>query len=213
MGKLLPTILDTKYENILKEERSLAKDISSAIIKLRPLSAWDVTIPLVFIIKFIKHKRTKEIFALNFLFTKRLALEAARDMVGKEQTKEEAMAQIKEKTGEILSSDEKGIYSQKIRNKQMREIDLLIDHYVKLLQSPAKDYKTMMQNTYQTWQQYNAFLTELKRAEHDVNKAAQQTVGAVAASDVAFKMEKSAERMREVRAGEIFVFNPTTRFQ
>ncbi len=206
MGKLLPTILDTRYENILKEERSLAKDISSAIIKLRPLSAWDVTIPLVFIISFIKHKRTKEIFTLNFLFTKKLALEAALDMVGKGQTKEDAMEGIKEKTGELLSSDEKGIYSQKIRNKQMREIDLLIDHYVKLLQTPAKDYKTMIQSAYQTWEQYNAFLTELKRAERDVNRAAQQTVGVDAASDVAFKMEKSVERMREVRAGKIFVF-------
>jgi len=206
MAKLFPTILDTKYEKILKEERSLAKDVSSSIIKLKPLTAWDITIPLVFIINLVKHKRTKEIFTLNFLFTKKLALEAARDMVGTGITKEEAMAGIKEKTGEILSSDEKGIYSQKIRNKQTREIDLLIDHYVKLLREPAKDYKTMMQNTYQTWERYNAFLIQLKRAERDVNRAAQQTVGAVAASDVAFKMEKSLERMREVRAGEIFVF-------
>jgi len=206
MGKLLPTILDTRYENILKEERSLAKDISSAIIKLRPLSAWDVTIPLVFIINLIKHKKTKEIFTLNFLFTKKLALEAARDMVGKEQTKEDAMEQVKEKTGELLSADEKGIYSQKIRNKQMREINILIDHYLRLLQTPSKDYKTMMQNAYQTWEQYNTFLIRLKRAERDVNRAAQQIVGAAAASDVAFKMEKSVERMREVRAGRIFVF-------
>lgn len=206
MGRLLPTILDTKYENILKEERLLAKDISSAIIKLKTLSAWDLAIPLVFIINYIKHKRTKEIFALNFVFTKKLALEAARDMVVKKHTKEGAMERIKAKTGEILSSDEKGIYSQKIRNKQMREIDILIDHYVKLLQVPAKDYRTMVRNAYRTWEQYNVFLTQLKQAERDVNRAAQQTIGAVAASDVAFKMEKTAERMREVRAGKIFVF-------
>lgn len=206
MAKLLPTILDTKCENILKEERSLAKDISVSLIQMKEVSGWDIAIPLVFIINLIKHKRTREIFTLNFLFTKRLALDAARDMVGKGLTKEEVMAQVKAKTGEILSADEKGVYSQKIRNKQTREIDLLIDHYVKLLRSPAKDYTTMVQNAYQTWEAYRAYLVQLKRAERDVNRAAQQTVGTGPASDIAFKMEKNAERMREVRAGKIFVF-------
>lgn len=206
MGKLIPTVLDTKYENILKEERSLAKDVSSAIITLKPLSAWDIAIPLVFIINLIKHKRTKEIFTLNFLFTKKLALEAARDMVGRDMTKEKAMVRIREKTEEILISDEKGIYSQKIRNKQMKEVEILIDHYVRLLRSPAKDYKTMVQNAYKTWEEYNAFLIRLRQAEGDVNKAAQQTLGAAVASDIALKMEKSVERMRETRAGKIFVF-------
>ena len=126
MGKLLPTILDTRYEKILKEERSLAKDISSAIIKLRPLSAWDVTIPLVFIISLIKHKRTKEIFTLNFLFTKKLALEAARDMVGKEQTKEEAMERIKvlEDSVRMDNNDKESIVAYMMNDAEIPDLEL-----------------------------------------------------------------------------------------
>jgi len=173
---------------------------------MQPLSGWDVAIPLIIIIKLVKHKRTKEIFTLNFLFTKKLALEAARDIVGKEQTKEDVMERIKAKTGDILNADEKGIYSQKIRNKQMREIDLLIDHYEKLLRSQAKDYKTMVQSAYRTGKQYNLFLTQLKQVEHEVTKAAQQAVGAAGAADVAFQMEKAAENMRAAKAEQMFIF-------
>jgi len=70
MGKLLPTILDTKHENILAQEKALAKSVASVVIGQNPVTAWDVLIPIVFVFNVLKFKRAREIFTLNFLFTK-----------------------------------------------------------------------------------------------------------------------------------------------
>jgi hypothetical protein len=207
MRKILPTVLDTKYESILSRERSLAKAVASAVIESKPLTVWEMMIPLVFIHNFLRFKRTREVFTLNFLFTKKLALEAAFDTVKKGQSRQQAMARIKEKTRNILAADKKGIYSQKIRQRQMKEIELLIEHYRKLLQAEGKDYNSMMKNAYQAWEEYNAFLGQLKRAEKEVNRAAQQTVRVATASDVVSKMEKATERIRTSEAGKIFDIN------
>ena len=112
MRKILPTILDTKHENILSQERSLAKAVASAVIESRPPTVWEITIPILFILNLFKFKRSREIFALNFLFTKKLALEAAFYIIKDGQSKEEAMVRIKEKTKEILAFDNKEIWKK-----------------------------------------------------------------------------------------------------
>lgn len=207
MRRILPTVLDTKYESILSRERSLAKAVTSAVIELQPLTVWDITIPLIFLHNFLRFRRTREIFTLNFLFTKKLALEAAVDMIKKGQGKEEAMAQIRDKTRDILASDKKGVYSQKIRQKQMKETDLLIAHYRKLLEAEGKDYGSMMKNAYKSWEKYAAFLGQLKGAEEEVNRAAQQTVRTATASDLVSRMEIATERIRRAQAEKIFEIN------
>lgn len=207
MGKILPTVLDTKHENILSQERSLAKAVASAVIESKPPTVWEITIPILFILNLFRFKRSREIFTLNFLFTKKLALEAAFDMVKKGYGREEAMARVKDKTRDVLASDNKGIYSQKIRQKQLKEMDLLIDHYRKLLEAEGKDYASLMKNAYHTRETYNAFLARLKQAESEVNRAAQQTVKVATASDLVSKMEKAAERIRMARAEKLFEMN------
>jgi hypothetical protein len=204
MGKLLPTILDTKYANILSHERSLARTLANAVIGQNEVAVWDVLIPIVFLFNFLRFKRAREVFALNYIFTKKLALEAAVDMRKKGQNKQEAMARVKEKTGQILASDKKGIYSSKIRQRQMREIELLIDHYYKLLNAEGKDYATMMRNTYKGREDYAAFLGQLEQAEEDVIRAATQTVKTSSASGIVSKMEETTERIRRAEMERIF---------
>lgn len=209
MGRLLPTVLDTKYENILSQERSFAKTLANAVIGQNPVAVWDVLIPIVFLFNFLKFKRARETFALNFMFTKKLALEAAFDMMKKGESKEVAMTRIKEKTGQVLASDQKGIYSSKIRQRQTREIDLLIDHYWKLLNAEGKDYATMVKNTYTDRKNYTVFVEQLEQVEKDVIKAATQTLGNSSASGIASKMEETTERIRRAEIETIFgTMNP-----
>jgi len=204
MGKFLPTVLDTKYENVLVKERSLANTVARTVIEQPPLTAWEVLIPIVFLYNFLRFRRARETFSLNFLFTKRLALEAAFDMIKKGETKEAAMARIKEKTGQVLASDQKGIYSSKIRQRQMREIELLIDHYYKLLNAEGKDYATMVKNTYTERKDYTAFVEQLEQVEKEVIRAATQTLGNSSASGIASKMEETTERIRRAEIETIF---------
>jgi len=204
MGRILPTVLDTKYKNILSQERSLAKAVASAVIETPTLSVWEVTIPIIFLFNFLRFKRARETFSLNFLFTKKLALEAAFEMVDKGKTKEEAKIQIREKTGNILAADKKGIYSSKIRQRQINEIELLVDHYSKLLQAEGKDYPAMVKNAYRTQGEFAAFLKELQRAEKAVNQAAIQTIGTHSAEQIVSKMEEIPERIRMAETEKIF---------
>ena len=204
MGKLLPTVLDTKYESILAQERSSAKRLAKTVIEQPPITAWEVLIPIVFLYNFLRFKRARETFALNFLFTKKLALEAAFDLIRKGEAKDAAMIRIKEKTGQILASDQKGIYSSKIRQKQMREIELLIDHYCKLLNAEGKDYATMVKNTYKDRKDYTGFVEQLEQVEKEVIRAATQTLGTSSASGIASKMAETTERIRRSEIEKIF---------
>jgi hypothetical protein len=204
MGKLLPTLLETKYENILRQERSLARTVANVVIGQNPVAVWDVLIPIVFLFSFLKYKRARETFALNFMFTKKLALEAAIDMIKKGEIKEAAVIRIKEKTGQVLASDQKGIYSSKIRQRQMREIELLIDHYHRLLDAEGKDYPSMVKNAYGSRKDYAAFLKQLEQVEKEVNRAATQTLRTSSAPDIVSKMEEATDRMRAAEMERIF---------
>jgi len=152
----------------------------------------------------LKFKRARETFALNFMFTKKLALEAAFHMIKKGETKEEGMARIKDKTSHLLASDQKGIYSVKIRQKQMREIELLVDHYHRLLNAEGKTYPSMVKNGYGSQKDYAAFLKQLEQAEKDVNRAATQTLRTSSAPEIVSKMEEAADRVRSAEVERIF---------
>jgi len=204
MGKFLPTILDTKHENILAQEKALAKTVASAVIGQSPVTVWDVLIPIVFVFNVLKFKRAREIFALNFLFTKKLALQGAFDMIKTSQSREDALAQIRNRTSEVLASDKKGIYSIKIRQKQMREMELLLDHYSRLLNAEGKDYSSMVRNAYLSRKDYGAFAKQLEGIEKEVNRAASQTVKTASAPDIILKMEEATARLRATEAENIF---------
>ena len=204
MGKILPTILDTKHENILTQEKALAKTVASAVIGQSPVTVWDVLIPIVFVFNVLKFKRAREIFTLNFLLTKKLALQGAFDMTKTSQSREDALAQIRNRTSEILASDKKGIYSIKIRQKQMREVELLLDHYYRLLNADGKDYSSMVRNAYSTRKDFVAFVKQLEGIEKEVNRAAGQTVKTASAPDIISKMEEATAWLRAAEAEDIF---------
>ncbi len=197
-------VLDTKYRNILSWERSLAKAVASSIIEFKPLTVWEVMIPVLFLFHFFQHKRARETFSLNFLFTKKMALEAAFGMIEKGKPKELAKAEVKEKTDKILAADAEGIYSSKIRQKQMKEIDLLMDYYGRLLEADGKDFASMVRNSYQTRQNYCRFLEQLSEVEREVNRAAAQTVRTHSAAQIVGKMEAAAKAFRKAEVERIF---------
>lgn len=194
---MLPTVLDTKINNIYKEERDVARAVSSEVTGILVLGVWDFMLPPLFVINVLKHQRTKEAFTLNFMFTKKLALEAARAMCYSGQTREESLAQVDRETAALLGSDQKGIYSEKIRQKQGQEISLLIDHYLILVNSDGKTYREMVRAAYGDRHAYNTFIDRLTTAEKEVNRAALQTLGSnKAARDFTSRMEEAVSHIR-----------------
>jgi len=152
----------------------------------------------------MKNKEIKELLIQNFMFTKKLALEASFEMLQTRCSKEEAITKIEKKTGDILASDTQGIYSDKIRLQQIREIDLLIDHYLRLLEIEGEDYPSLVINAYKNRQNYMTFLEQLKSAEKEVSRAAQETLGDRTDLAALSKIENATERIRAVGVNKIF---------
>jgi hypothetical protein len=203
----LPTVLDTKYESILSRERSLARAVAISAVKAKPITVWEVTIPVIFIFGYMRLKSTREIFTQNILFTKKLALEAALEMIKKGQPREEVMSRIEDKTSSLLISVKKGVYSEEIRQMQLKEIDLLINHYCRLLRAEGRDYASLVINAYKSQKDYSTFLGQLKETEKQVTRAAEQTLGMRTDHEIISRIEESTDRARMAEVEKIFSVN------
>ncbi len=201
---------DTKYKIILEHERSMARAVAGSLIQPKPISVWEVMIPVIFILNFARIRQSREVFIQNHLFTKNMALKAAFDMFKKKLNKQAVMESIESQTQKTLSSVPDSIYSDEIRREQIKEIELLIDHYGKLFKADGEDYAALVVSAYQTRENYAAFFRQLKAAENDVMMAAQRTLGGQADSRaVGSRLEELTDRIRA--AGVEKIFNPDSR--
>ncbi len=182
----------------------MAQGLALSLIRFKTLTVWEIMIPVIFILNYVKLKHSREIFVQNQMFTKKMALDAALDMKKKDAPQETVMAQIQSQTKELLTSVPGGIYSDDIRRQQLKEIDLLIDHYSKLLNAEGQDYASLVTNAYQTAADYSSFFNQLKSAENEVMAAARRTLGDQADMATAAKIESITESMRAAEVNKIF---------
>ncbi|MFB0559053.1 MAG: NF038143 family protein [Dehalococcoidales bacterium] len=166
--------MHTQYGIILSYEESFARAVAIGVIVREPLTVWHLLIPLVFIFDFFRRKRDTEIFARNFLFTKKLALDAAFD-INQGEDRQSRLAKVRDETRDRLVSQK--LYSGGIHQGQMAEVDLLIDHYAKLLKAEGNSYESLVKNAYQTRENYEALLHQLTSAEREIDRAVFKTLG------------------------------------
>ncbi|MGD9032622.1 MAG: NF038143 family protein [Desulfobacteraceae bacterium] len=204
MERALKKVLEAKHRAILAQERSWAVSVARTVIKPRPISVWEFLIPVLLIFSFAKTKSEKEVIIQNLLFTKELALKAALDMAKNGRNREEVLFPIEEKTSGLVNTVKDGIYSEEIRQKQLKEIHLLIDHYCRLLNAEGGSYASLVINAYQAPEPFTNFLTQLKASEKEVNLAAMQTLGRRADPELVKRMEETTDRVRMAAARKIF---------
>ena len=136
---------------------------------------WRIIIFPLYVYDFIRYRRRLRVLRKNLFFTKKLALEAAHNIHrNKERTWE--IRRIEIKTREILDKEKKGFYTDKIRNRQLREIEFLIDHYLDLLSLNHSGYEDMVRAKYTSKGSYQNFLSSLSKLEEDVIQAAVSTM-------------------------------------
>ena len=133
-----------------------------------------------------------------------MALQAAFDMLKKDHTRETEMERIRSKTREMIASIPGGIYSAEIRQEQLKEIDLLIDHYGRLLNSEGDDYDSLVFNAYRTPQQLTDFFERLQKAEESVGRAAHNTLGGNADTPTLERMNATLRNTRLKITEKIF---------
>jgi hypothetical protein len=196
--------LKKKYKMILSYETETARSVALAVIRPKPFSVWEVLIPIIFIFGYMKSKETREVFAQNVLFTKKLAMQAAFDMLKKDKTRESVMEQIRSKTREMIAAIPGGIYSAEIRRQQLKEIDLLVDHYCRLLNSEGGDYDSLVFNAYRTPRRLADFFERLQKAEESVGRAARNTLGGNADTPTLDSMNAALRNIRLKFTEKIF---------
>jgi len=196
--------LKNKYEMILSHESAVARSVALAVIQPKPFSVWEVLVPILFIFGFMRSREVREVFAQNVLFTKKMALQAAFDMLKKGHTRQGEMERVSSKTKEMVASIPGGIYSAEIRQEQLKEIDLLVDHYCRMLESTGDDYDSLVFNAYQTPEQLVHFYEQLQKAEEGVGYAAQNTLGADADTHTLERMKAALKKSRLKETEKIF---------
>jgi hypothetical protein len=138
----------------------------------------------------------------NFLFTKQLAFDAAKEIFqGKDRSLEIRLIEIK--TKKILDKEKKGYYTEKIRRKQLHEIELLIDHYLDLLNTNATDYAEMIKIAYQSKKKYLFFLNQLQQNEQEVIEAAITSMRKGSKKERLEWFEKVQETFKKTRMEEV----------
>lgn len=200
----MATELKKKFKTILSHEQTQANFVALKVNPSRPLSVWEVLIPIVFILAYMKSNERRQVFAQNLMFTKKMALEAAYDMIAKNQTKGAALMRIELQTKQLLTSVPEGIYSDAIRQGQLQEIEFLIDHYLKLLRADGKDYCALVLGVYPQRKDYLNFQQALSALEKQVSRAAGQTLGAQTDAAMLSRIESATQELRSAEIQNIF---------
>jgi hypothetical protein len=164
------------YRAIRKYEFRRTNQIAKNLIDIRPLTiSWRLLVFPIFIYDYIRYVKRLSVLRKNLFFTKQLALGAAQNIYqGKERAWE--FRQLEIKTKEILNKEKKGFYTEKIRNKQLNEIELLVDHYLDLLGTNQTSWVAAIKAKYSSKGSYLSFLNKLQKSEEDVIQAAITTM-------------------------------------
>ena len=201
----MPASLKKKFDLIYNYERFIGNSVALRVIRSKPIGVWEFLIPIVFILHFMRNKQSRELFIQNYMFTKRHALDAAFKMLKKGLSREDAVSGIEDKTRALLAAPEtQGIYSETIRQQQMIETNLLVDHYSELLGAEGEDYAALARNVYGNRRNYDSFLDQLRSAEKKVSDAARQTLGAKADVETLLRIEKATEEVRQSQIEKMF---------
>ena len=197
--------LKTRYELALSRETGFAWAVANRVVDKPPISVWMILIPILLVQYIISSRELKEVaraFVREFMLTKRLALEMARDMEVGGLTREEVLiSRLPAEWG-----DEAAPAKVEIRARQRAEIEVLIDHYRRLLAVEGENFALMVRNAYPSRDDYLAFLERLFHAEGEVNRAAVRAFG----ETEGFKetIAKTEAATRELRSREIETIFP-----
>jgi hypothetical protein len=164
------------YRSIQKFEKRQTNQIAAALIVLeKSRFYWRMIFFPFFLYDLIRYRRRLQVLRKNLFFTKRFALDAGKNIhQGKERAWEIRRVEIR--TRDILDKEKKGFYTDKIRNKQLKEIGFLVNHYLDLLNSNQPDCNDAIKAIYTSKGSYLKFLNSLQKVEEEVIQAAVTTM-------------------------------------
>lgn len=190
------------YKAIWKHEVQQANQIAASLLAdTKAKLNWKILLLPVFLHDYIRFRKNLRFTRKNLLFTKKLAFEAAKNIArGKQRAWE--IRQIEIKTKEILDKEKKGFYTEKIRRKQLPEIELLLDHYLDLFDTNQSKYAAILKAKYESKGNYLTFLSTLHKAEAEVLQASTTSMRKATKKDRREWFQKIKQTTKNVRLAE-----------
>lgn len=152
---------------ILAYEEQFAREVTLGVIVTRPLTVWHYIIPGMFIIDFLRRGTAIRQYTRHFLFPRKLAMDAAQALAQGED-KAEVYSHIETNTSAWLTSVK--LYTPELLRAQLAVIELLIDHYGRLLAVDGNSVDALIKEAYKSRQNFQSFIDELTAAEAEVDR-------------------------------------------
>ena len=187
-----------KYDIIVSAEEDFARAVALGVIVKRPVSAWHVLIPGMFILDFLRRSSEIRRYTSLFLFPRKLALDVAQE-ASKGGDRKAGFSRTEEKVRGWLTSLK--LSSSSLHRRQMEAINVLIDHYSKLLDADGNSYHSLVTKAYKTRQNYEAFLSQLASVEKAIDRSIAETLGET--QDVWGRLQAEETQVGELRQKEV----------
>jgi len=191
-----------KYAAILAYEEQFAKIVALQIRASRPKPVWHFFVPFMMVFEYLAAKKEIGLFVRNFLFGRKLALNAARDTIdGKDRQNKPAEMGLQIR--EWLSAN--ALYSPHMHQKQIALADLLFKHYSLLFKAEGKGHASLVRNAYVNRVDYESFLQKLSATENEIDRLTLQMRGESAEleSQISVK-QKGIAALRAKDTNQIF---------
>jgi hypothetical protein len=194
--------MESKYDKILSAEESFAREVALGVHITKSLTVWHYLIPGMFIIDFLKRGSGIKRYSHHFMFPRKLALDAAQAIT----QGEEKSQRLLEAEGEIKTwLNSLNLYSEGLLRSQMTTVDLLVDHYERLLKANGDSYYYLIENAYTSRANYEAFLSRLTSAENEVDRTIIETLGETETLRLRLEAEKvQVEKQRKKHTDRVF---------
>jgi len=189
-----------KYNLILSAETSFARRVTLAEIITRPLNPWLQMIPGMFIFDFLKRAAEIRRYSSYFMFPRRLALDLAGEIIQGQQM-EKDLLQAEEKIKTWLESYR--LNSPAILQVYITILHILVEHYIKLLQTDENTYYNLVREAYKTLANYNVDIEKLTTAGRELEKAIHEKLGDEALTNRITK-QRQVEEQRNKEKQAVF---------
>ncbi len=183
-----------KYKIILDAERNFAYTVARSVLDKPKISVWIILIPVLFLFyahKIQQYKKGIHDFAAGLLKSKTAALNIALQNVAPDPSSEKSS----DAYWDTFPADSEK--TRLVRAKHKAELEVLIDHYSRLLQSPGSDHESLLRNSYGHGGEYRRFLNRLMRVEEELHQAVLDAYHPTdEAAKIVRRMEAIAEKLR-----------------
>lgn len=183
---------------LLEVEKEFARRVVYLMRAYTPKPWWHIFIPFKFVMEYISLRKEKRDFTEKHLLFKRMALEAAFHTVesGKpEENKQEMHSKLKE-----FWFQNQQIESGQLYERLVKMIDLLLEHYIRLMKTGERDYGMMIRKAYGLRADYQNFFDRMERVEAEIDRALVEALG-LKWPDLYMQIKQRS--IKEVRSREV----------